>query len=267
MPSSRRAPSAPVIAFLTDFGGAGHHAGVLRGVVLGANPAARLADLCNGVPPGDVAFGAWTLRWGWRRFPPATVHLAVVDPGVGTARRALAAVAGGSFFVGPDNGLLSYALADAGDARVVALPVPRSAVSATFHGRDVFAPAAALLSLGRPLARLGTAIDDWLRLPEPQVRAPGPGRLAGEVILVDHWGNLVTSLTQTALSRAGIGAGAAVRVGSRPVRGILHTYGDAPSGGAVALVNSDGHLEIAVNRGRADEALHGRVGTPVRVTR
>src|SRR5512134_744029 len=155
--SPPRSPSDRVVALLTDFGDAGHHAGVLKGVVLGANPRARPVDLCNGIPAGDCVLGAWTLRWSWCWFPAGTVHLAVVDPEVGTGRRALAAAAGGQFFVGPDNGLLSYALKDARDAIVVSLPLPGggSLLSPTFHGRDIFAPAAARLSLGAPLESLG----------------------------------------------------------------------------------------------------------------
>lgn len=267
-PAHRRSTEPGPVALLTDFGLAGHHAGVLRGVVLGLAPGARLVDLSHGLPPGDVALGAWTLRWSWRWFPPGAVFLAVVDPGVGTARRAIAAAAGGRLFVGPDNGLLSYALADAADARVVALapPLPGTVISATFHGRDLFAPAAARLALGDPLDLLGAPIDDWLRLPEPPVRRAGPGRLEGVVIAVDHWGNLVTSLTAKDLARARIGSDAVVRIGRRVLRGIGRTYADAKPGGAIALINSNGHLEIAVHGARADEALGAGCGTTVRIS-
>lgn len=263
-----RSADARVVALLTDFGCAGHHAGVLRGVVLGRNRETRTVDLTHGIPPGDIALGAWTLRWSWRHFPRGTVHLAVVDPGVGTPRRALAAAAGGQFFVGPDNGLLSYALRDAGRASVVSLGPPDGAdrPSSTFHGRDLFAPAAARLARGEPLSRLGQPIDDWVRLPEPTVSRAAPGRVEGEVIAVDHWGNLVSSLTERDLEGAAIGAGGAVRVGRRTIRGIRRTYADARPGAAVALVNSNGHLELAVNGGRADELLGASRGASVRVS-
>jgi hypothetical protein len=270
---SRRAPirsaSQRVVALLTDFGDAGHHAGVLRGVVLDTNPRARPVDLCHGIPAGDIHLGAWTLRWSWRWFPAGTVHLAVVDPDVGTGRRALAAAAGGQFFVGPDNGLLSFALKDARDTLVVALATPAEAglLSSTFNGRDLFAPAAARLSRGVPLEALGTRVDDWVRLAEPAVRRPGPGRLVGEVLAVDHWGNLVTSLTAADLAREGIPAEAGVRLGRRVMRGIRRTYADVRRRGAVALINSNGHLEIAVNGGRADALPGGVRGAPVFVTR
>ncbi len=255
-----------LVALLTDFGTAGHHAGLLHGVVLGLNPAARLVDLSHGIPAGDVALGAWTLRWSWRWFPAGTVLCAVVDPGVGTARRALAAAAGGRFFVGPDNGLLSYALADAGDAAVVTLPAPDpQTLSATFHGRDLFAPAAARLSLGLPLARLGRPAGDWVRLAEQAARRVAAGRLAGEVIAVDRWGNLVTSLTAADLAREGLGGRCTVRVGRSAIRGIRGSYAEARPGGRLALINSSGHLEVAVNGGRADETLGAGRGTTVRV--
>jgi len=263
---TRRA-DAHVVALLTDFGCAGHHAGVVRGAVLASDPQARVVDLSNGIPAGDIVLGAWTLRWSWRHFPPGTVHLAVVDPGVGTARRALAAAAGGQFFVGPDNGLLSYALRDAGAADVASLhhPGAASGLSATFHGRDLFAPAAGSLSRGEPLARLGARITDWVRLPEPLVSSTGPGRLAGEVIAIDHWGNLVTNLTARDLARAGIGTDATVRVGRRAIHGLHWTYGDASPGAPVALINSNGHLEIAVNGDRAGEVLGARRGGIIRI--
>jgi len=267
--SPPRITDAPVVALLSDFGDTGHHAGVLKGVILGVNPRARPVDLCNGIPGGDILLGAWTLRWSWRWFPTGTVHLAVVDPEVGTGRRALAAAAGGRFFVGPDNGLLSYALRDAGDAVVVSLALPRrrSRLSATFHGRDLFAPAAARLSRGEPLEALGGRIRDWVRLEEPPVRRSGPGRIAGEVVAVDHWGNLVTSLSLVDLGREKIGMRASVQLGRRVIRGIRRTYAEVPPGSALALINSNGHLEIAVNGGRADAIAGARRGARVIVSR
>jgi hypothetical protein len=263
--ASRRNADTRVVALLTDFGSAGHHAGVLRGVVLGQAPRVRLVDLCNGVPAGDVDFGAWTLRWSWRYFPAGTVHLAVVDPGVGTPRHALAAAAGGQFFVGPDNGLLSRALSDAGNAAIVSLAPPDGArgVSSTFHGRDLFAPVAARLALGEPLGRLGSPATDWVRLPEPLVRRTGRHRLQGQVIAVDHWGNLVTSVTEGDLAQAGIDSGATVRIGRRSIRGLSRTYADEKVGRPVALINSNGHLEIAVNCGRADALLGATRGAVI----
>jgi hypothetical protein len=256
-----------VVALLTDFGQEGHHAGVLRAVILGGNPAARPVDLSHGIPAGDVVLGAWTLRWSWRWFPPGTVHCAVVDPGVGTPRRAIAAAAGGQFFVGPDNGLLSYALANAGRPAVVALSLPAagSDPSATFHGRDVFAPAAARLSLGATLESLGGPITDWIRLDEPIAQRSAPGEFEGEVVAVDRWGNLVTSLTADLLPQRGINDNTRVRLGRRLIRGVRRTYAEVPRGTLTALINSNGHLEIAVNGGRADAVTRAGRGAIVRV--
>jgi S-adenosylmethionine hydrolase len=267
-----RTPERPrgcgVVTLLTDFGLDGHHAGVLHGVILGVNPAARVVDLSHGVPPGDLAHAAWSLLWSRRFFPPGTVHVAVVDPGVGTPRRAVAASAGGQLFVGPDNGVLSFALADAGDARAVSLPVSAGpGISATFHGRDVFAPAAARLSLGTPLARLGPPLADVVRLPRPIAARRPDGAVAGEIVAVDRWGNLVTSVTADDLRRAGMGPGSVVRVGRRVIRGLRRCYGEVAPGEAAALVNSNGHLEIAVNRGRADERFAAGRGTAAVVSR
>jgi len=192
----------------------------------------------------------------------------VVDPGVGTSRRALAARAGGQLFVGPDNGLLSYALCDAGSPVVVSLPLPAAASgsSSTFHGRDLFAPAAARLSSGEQPTGFGEMIGDWVRLPEPLVRHAGPGRLEGEVIAADRWGNLVTSVTAQDLNEAGIDRNATVRIGRRVIRGIRRTYADERAGGAVALINSSGHLEIAVSGGSAAQVLGARRGSAIRVS-
>lgn len=255
------------MALLTDFGREGHHAGVLHAVILAAHPCARIVDLSHGIPAGDVELAAWTLRWARRWFPPGTVHCAVVDPGVGSARFALAASAGGQFFVGPDNGVLSYALADAGRARLVSLPAPKGAAApATFHGRDVFAPAAARLSRGEPLAALGPPLDSWVRLRERRPRPLGPGRLEAEVIAADRWGNLATSATAADLARAGIGGTARIAVGRAAVRGILRFYAEVAPGAALALVNSDGHLEIAVNGGSAAERFKAARGTRIRIS-
>jgi S-adenosylmethionine hydrolase len=254
-----------VVTLTTDFGLAGHHAGVVKGVILGCNPAARLVDLSHAIPPGDLREAAWTLLWSWRFFPPGTIHLAVVDPGVGSPRRPLAASAGGHFFVGPDNGVLDPVLAAAGKAVAVGIDVriPHHRLSSTFHGRDVFAPTVGRLSLGVPLRSLGEPVADRVRLELPQPRAIAPGVMEGEVIAVDRWGNLVTSLTAEALGEGGVRRDAAIRIGRRTVRGIGEYYAQAAAGAPVAVVNSNDHLEVAVNRGDAARTFHAGRGTRV----
>ena len=230
----------PVITLLTDFGTADGYVGEIKGVLLARVSGAAVVDVTHDIPPQDVEAGRLTLARVWRRFPPGTVHLAIVDPGVGGERRALAVESDDRALVGPDNGVLSPALLVAG-ARAVALPIPAWA-SATFHGRDVFAPAAAELALGRPLEALGAPAHDPVirRTPEPHRLADGS--VQGEVISIDRFGNLVTNLV-------------ALRSGVVDVNGVTlplrRTYADVPRGNLVALIGSSGLIEIALRDGSA----------------
>ena len=188
-----------IVTLLTDFGVEDPYVGIVKGVILAINPAARLVDLTHAIPPQDVRRGALALEAAYRFFPPGTVHLAVVDPGVGGPRRPLAVRADGHVFVGPDNGLLGFCAARAG-ARAVALTVPRyyragrRGVSRTFHARDIFAPVAGHCSRGVALGRLGPPVRRVARLALPAPRRAG-GRVVGEVLLADRFGNLLTNVT------------------------------------------------------------------------
>jgi len=233
---------AGIVALLTDYGARDPYVGVVRGTVLRHNTRAVLVDIGHEVPPQDVAAGALWLLAAAGRFPPGTVHVAVVDPGVGTARRLLAAAAHEGYWLAPDNGLLSHVLAADPRAEVRAVdPAHLGLVPAsrTFHGRDLFAPIAGWLSGGRyGFTALGPRCADPVRL------APlGAGDR--RVVYVDGFGNLVTNVRGDAL-----GAAAAVRIGGRELP-ILGTYADVPEGAPLALVGSFGLLEIAVNRGSA----------------
>lgn len=234
-------------------------------------PAAQVVDLTHAIPAGDVARAAFVLEAAAPDFPPGTVHLAVVDPGVGTARRALAAAAHGQLVVGPDNGLLEWAFADPA-ARVHELREARffrPEVSRTFHGRDVFAPVAAHLAAGAALADFGPRITDPVRLARATPHAE-PGRLRGEVMFVDRFGNAITNLEAGAMARAFPGvpdAGLAVEVGSHTVRGVSRTYGDAPIGTLVAILGSSGRLELAEVGGHAASRFGVGPRDPVRVRR
>lgn len=225
-----------LVTLLTDFGTADGYVGEMKGVVVSRAPSAVLVDLTHDIAPGDVAAGAYALGRAWRRFPPRTVHLAVVDPGVGSSRRAIACEAGGQCFVGPDNGLFESAFG-ASNLRCVELEVPRDA-SPVFHGRDVFAPAAAALAEGKALRDLGRTITDPVRLPVPP---------PGTIIHVDRFGTLITNLP-------GSGSGAEIRVAGRVIP-VSRTFADVPPGELVAYVGSGGTLEIAVRNGRADVTL------------
>lgn len=255
-----------IITLLTDFGYQSHYAAVMKGVMLSLNPAVQLVDITHDVPPQDVFRGAWLLAEAAPYFPAGTIHLAVVDPGVGTERACAAAKLGDQFFVAPDNGLLGIVARRLPPAEVVRLDRPdfrRAVVSNTFHGRDIMAPAAAHLSLGVPLRDLGPRIDALQPLPFPEVQR-GDDYVAGCVIWVDGFGNLVTNIRRETLPEAAAGQ-AVVTCGERPLCDWVHTYAERPAGARVILFGSSDYLEIAVVQGSAAEVLQAKPGTPVRV--
>jgi hypothetical protein len=232
----------PIVTLLTDFGHRDYYVAAIKGVLLGEAPTATLADLGHGVAPGDIEGGAFLLAAAAPHFPAATVHLAVVDPGVGGARRLLAAAAAGAFFVAPDNGLLSGVLDDAAEVRAIERhELFRRAPSETFHGRDRLAPAAAWLARGEALAALGPLVDKpvRLRLPRPE---RSPGRLLGRVAHVDRFGNLITDLPTAWLA----GDLEAARVAGREARRWGSHYGALPEGEAGLLPGSLGTLELCL---------------------
>ncbi len=235
--------------------------------MLSVNPDLTIVDLVHDVPPQDVLSGALALEAAFGYFPANTIHVAVVDPGVGSRRRAVAAEARGHLFVGPDNGLLSLALGAAGGGRAVVLEKAeffRDPVSATFHGRDVFAPVAGHLSLGVPLARLGRAAGGLRAVAVKKPRRLGPRRLSGEVIAVDRFGNLVTNVDGEAI-RAVFGTHAVrdVRIAGRSLGPPVRTYAAIPKNGLGALSGSTGRLEVAARDGSAADLLLARRGTRV----
>ena len=245
----------PVITFTSDFGLEDWFVGVVHGVIHELCPGARIVDLTHAIPPGDVARAAFVLEAACGDFPDGTVHLAVVDPGVGTSRRAIAVRARGQRFVGPDNGVLEWALGDpkAECRELTETRFFRSDVSRTFHGRDVFAPVAAHLARGAKFEELGRVVRDPVRLRHPEPRVEN-GALIGEVMFVDRFGNALTNVTAAALAAAFRSVPEAeleVDVAGRTVRGIARSYGDAPIGTLVAIVGSSGRLELAEVGGHA----------------
>jgi S-adenosylmethionine hydrolase len=241
----------PAITLLTDFGTADGYVGELKGVLVSAAPNAPIVDITHDVPAHDVEMGRLTVARYWRRFPPGTIHVAVVDPGVGSGRIALAVESEGRFLVGPDNGLLSPALLVRG-CRAVALPIPSHAAQ-TFHGRDVFAPAAARLANGATLDELGPATT-YVTRRTPEPRRGEDGSLHGEVIAIDRFGNAVTNLV-------GI-RGAHITIAGRELA-MRATYDELAPDEAAAVVGSTGLIEIAVRHGRAVDVLGLRRGAPV----
>lgn len=256
-----------VITLLTDFGLEDEYVAAMKGVVAAIAPDARLVDVTHLVPPHDVASGRFRLLSVAPYFPPGTIHLAVVDPGVGTARRAVAIrSASGLYFVGPDNGLLLGALETDRPAAVVELSEPRfwrtPTPSATFHGRDVFAPVAAHLAKGVDLGALGPTFtpETLVRLPLPTLKML-PGGVEGAVQAVDRFGNLISNVPGTVL-RGHVAWTASI--GWRTVTG-RRTYGDVPPGEAVALIGSHGFIEIALRQGDVRSALGAGVGVAVTI--
>lgn len=258
----------PVIALLTDFGSRDHYAGTMKGVVLGICPDATLVDITHDVGPHDVLGGALELAASYKYFPPGTIFLAVVDPGVGSSRRGVAVDTGDYRFVAPDNGLLTAVLDEHAARKAAELTERRYArpsVSHTFEGRDRFAPAAAWLGKGIELAALGRPAGVLQRLDIPKPAAD-PGAIVGEVLRVDRFGNLVTNIDRRTFEKV---AGEALEIvaGSRPVSRVVSTYADAASGDVVALFGSTDHLEIAANGASAAALLGLDRGARVTVSR
>ncbi len=294
-----------MISLLTDFGTGDGYVGAMKGVILGLNPGVSLVDVTHEIPPQGVRAGAFVLHTVHRYFPPGTVQLAVVDPGVGTERAAVILDTGRALFVAPDNGLLSFVLAEgaglgtrphphplpkgegvlgsplplgegqgegSNDLHPVAIPSGWRAVriaeprfwlpnpSSTFHGRDIFAPVAAHLSLGEPMEGFGPAMESLAAFRIPVARRLPTGDLAGEVLHVDRFGNLITNLRAEDLPQGEV----VIEVAGQHLRGLRRSYSGGT--GLVALVGSSGYLEIALPGGSARGEVGRGAGTPVRVT-
>lgn len=265
-----------IITLLTDFGQRDSYVAEMKAVLLSAVPDAQIVDVTHEVPPGDITAAQYLLARTWHRFPDGTVHLAVVDPGVGSARRAIAAASQEHRFVAPDNGLLTPMLTG---ARVVQLPVPATA-ALTFQGRDVFAPAAARLAAGTAIEQLGASLRDPILAPLPLARRDGTD-LIGCVLYVDRFGNLVTNLEGKAAEWAGKAAKSVkkgadkadkarqavdcvVVVAGRAVS-LRRTFADVRSGELVAFVGSGGMVELALRDGSAAAKLRVTAGAEVRL--
>ena len=250
-----------IVTLLTDFGMRDPYVGVMQGVIAGSAPEVRLIDLTHAVPAQDVIIGGWQLSRAWRHFPPGSIHLAVVDPGVGSARRVLLARCAGHYFVAPDNGLLAVAWQGEEPDLVVAAErqdLYRQPLSSTFHGRDVFAPLAGWLAAGGDIKDAGPVVRDWQRavLPEPEAIEGG---WLGSVLCADHFGNIITTLPAQLIALP-----AAVAVGKYAIPVCDH-YAAVASGERLALAGSDGWIEISVRDGNAWTALAVHRGEPVRL--
>jgi len=256
-----------IVTLLTDFGTRDHYVAAMKGVLLAINPALTLVDITHEVTPHNLREAGFLLASTFSAFPAGTIHLAVVDPGVGGKRRALAAAGARHLFVGPDNGLFDRAFALEPPRVVVSLENPDyrpPQVSPTFHGRDLFAPAAGYLSLGVALEELGPVVSDRVRAPSPP-RLGKEDRVEGEIIHVDRFGNLIADIEIP--SARGLESDLEVSVGGRPVLVGPRTYDEAPPEEPFAMRGSSGQLEVAVREGSALEVLGRGVGTRVCVHR
>lgn len=259
----------PVVALLTDFGTRDPYVAAMKGVVLSICPDVTLVDLTHDIPPHDVRAGARTLAACCAYYPAGTIFVAVVDPGVGTPRRAVAVDVGDYRLVGPDNGVLGAVCDRLPPKKIVELTdrkFQRPTVSRTFEGRDRFAPAAAWLAKGTAMTALGRAVHDLTRItwPVPVVTADS---IAGEVEAVDRFGNLISNIERTAIEPLLRAGPIAIRLGDHDIPRLVATYGEAGPGDVCALFGSTDHLEIAVNGASAFGHFAAGAGTPVTVRR
>jgi S-adenosylmethionine hydrolase len=253
-----------LVTLTTDFGVIDPFVGIMKGVIATRAPDARVIDVTHGIPPQDVVAGALVLAHAVPYFPPGTIHVAVVDPGVGSARRPLCVETARGLLIGPDNGVLSLAAPPGETRRVIHLTEERfflSPRSTTFHGRDVFAPVAAALATGTPPAALGATVSDMERLDVPVPVRDGR-TIRGQVIYVDRFGNLASNVRADLLA-AVPHSDVAVAIRDVRLRGVAASYAAVRPGEPVAVVNSWGVLEIAVRDGSARDRLGARVGDPV----
>lgn len=246
----------PILTLTTDFGASDHYVGAMKGVILGICPQAQIVDICHEVTPYEIAEGAYVIAQAYECFPKNTVHVVVVDPGVGTARRPILVEAAGQFFIGPDNGVLSMVYSrQKHKVRLIANESYfRKPVSATFHGRDIFAPVAAHLAAGIAPARMGRLVQDYL---QPDFLKP---QRTGRILKIDRFGNIVTNLVAQAASPA-----FAVTIGRRKISKLVGTYAEGRPGELVLIVGSSGYLEVSVNQGSAADQIGCKPGAPVRL--
>ncbi len=275
-----------IITLTTDFGLADAYVAAMKGVILGINPEVKIIDICHSIKPQNIAQAAFVLSTAYPYFSKKTVHVVVVDPGVGSERRAIILRTPIACFVAPDNGVLSYVIQQSlskpvekrgqfsikggvrpgAELEAVAITNPkfwRSPVSATFHGRDIFAPVAAALSLGFPPIDFGEPIDSVEVLPLPRSSQRPDGTLVGHIIHIDNFGNLITNIkSDDLLDKA---EPITIEVGGQLIFGLERTY--AEGGGLIALIGSNGYLEVSLKGGSASSLLDARVGDEVRLRR
>jgi hypothetical protein len=252
------------ITLTTDFGTADHFAGVMKGVIASIAPKARVIDITHEISPYEILEGAFVISEAWRYFPKGTIHVVVVDPGVGSARRPILVEAAGHFFVAPDNGVLSMVY-DAAKHKVRLISNPKLMardVSRTFHGRDIFAPAAAHLACGVPAARFGKPIVDYIRIADTKPSKLSRNSWRATIFRADRFGNLITNFHLDDFARITAGP-FELRVGAERIRRLALTFSEAAIGELVAVFGSSGYLEIVANQASAAQILGCGARSPV----
>ena len=260
----------PVITLITDFGLTDEYVGALKGVILSRSSNIEIVDICHTIPPQDITAASRLLARSFHYFPPATVHLVIVDPGVGSKRSILAIAAGDQYFVGPDNGVLSPVLEHYSSAavhRVTESELFLQPVSNTFHGRDIMAPVAAHLAVGLAIDRVGPKMDSnkctRIERVSPVYNA---GKLHGVITHIDSFGNLATNIGRSDIAQYRGGETIEIHIGDRIITTLSSAYADGPQGALLALFDSQGYLEIGVNMGNAAQALNITTGTDITIT-
>lgn len=260
-----------IVTLTTDFGSKDSFTGSMKGVILKINPEAQIIDITNEISPQDIWEAAFSLKTSYSYFPKGTVHLAVVDPGVGSNRRPIMAVTESYYFVGPDNGIFSLIFKDADRLRVHHVTASHYFLSKpgpTFHGRDIFAPVAAWLSKGTPSGNFGEEIEDYVKLNVPVPRI-SPTGIEGHAIHIDRFGNVITNITHTDVQTiAPEGTDlkqVTISIGGREIRGLRKFYAEAAPGEPGALINSSGYLEVFLFKQNARTGLSLKRGEAVRL--
>jgi len=258
-----------IITLLTDFGTNDHYVASMKGVILSINPACTIVDISHDVEPQSIIEGAFLLGNSFSYFPKATIHLSVVDPGVGSPRNPVLVVTQNYFFIGPDNGLFEFIKKKEMVKQVVVLTNEKyflPAVSRTFHGRDIFAPVAAHLSLGiKPSAfgyRTGSLRELGMR--KPVIRG---GKLSGEILHIDHFGNLISNIDEEMLFQFVRGRSFVIRMSGKSIRDVKKGYWEGRGGAPIALIGSSGFLEVSVREGSAQKTLRSKRGDFLEITR
>ena len=260
------APSR-IITLMTDFGTSDHYVGVMKGVALNINPQVQIVDITHSIPPQDVRGAAFLIDSAYRYFPTGTIHVVVVDPEVGSGRRAIVCQTETAYFICPDNGILTHILRD--EERIHAIAVENSAyflpqVSNTFHGRDIFAPVAAHLSRGVPIGKLGSPVAHPVQLPVPKPQVMDKA-VIGHVIWIDSFGNLVTNISHEILELLEGRNGVVIRAGTAEIDHLNRSYAESAIGEALAIIGSFNRLEISINQGNAAQTLGLKRGDTITI--